>query len=91
MNKYSIEILAETPPRLFIGDSLAGGQVIAIKSNEPDFVSTSWLAQKTGLSKSTITDRLKSIAQGTGKFTYPRLVALQMLQGEKRKGRPRKN
>lgn len=25
MNRYSIEILSDTPPRLFIGDVVAGG------------------------------------------------------------------
>lgn len=92
MNKYSIEILADAPPRVFIGDSLAGGQVVAIKSNEPEFVSAKWLSEKTGLSKPTIIDRLRSIAQGSGKFTYPRMTALSILQsGEIKKGRPRKN
>lgn len=92
MNKYSIEILSDRPPQIFLGEMLAGGQVVAIKSDEPDFVSTAWLADKTGLSKSSITDKLKSIAQGSGKFVYPRLIALQMLQDRgKPKGRPRKN
>lgn len=93
MNRYSIEILSDAPPRLFIGDSVAGGQVVAIKSDEPDNVSASWLSDKTGLSKSTITAKLSSIAQGTeGKKFYPRLQALHLLGGDKtKKGRPRKN
>lgn len=92
MNKYSIEIVSETPPRLFIGDSIAGGKVVAIKSDEPEFVSTAWLANKTGLSKSTITDKLKTLAIGEGKFTYPRTQALQLLQhGTKQRGRKRVN
>lgn len=93
MNRYSIEILSDTPPRLFIGDVVAGGQVVAIKSDEPDTVSASWLSDKTGLSKSTITAKLATIAQGTdGKKMYSRLTALHLLSGDKgKKGRPRKN
>lgn len=93
MNRYSIEILSDAPPRLFIGDVVAGGQVVAIKSDEPDTVSASWLSEKTGLSKSTITAKLSSIAQGTdGKKMYARLQALHLLSGDKgKKGRPRKN
>lgn len=91
MNRYCIEILSDTPPRLFIGDSVAGGQVVAIKSDEPDTVSASWLSEKTGLSKSTITAKLASIAQGSGKKMYARQTALQMLGSTKqRMGRPRK-
>lgn len=92
MNRYSIEILSDTPPRLFVGDVVAGGQVVAIKSDEPDTVSASWLSDKTGLSKSTITAKLANIAQGTnGKKMYSRLQALTMLKNDKQKGRPRKN
>lgn len=93
MNRYCIEILADTPPRLFIGDVIAGGQVVAIKSDEPDYVSASWLHDKTGLSKSTITAKLATIAQGTdGKKMYARLQAIHLLSGNKsKKGRPRKN
>lgn len=93
MNRYCIEILSDTPPKLFIGDSVAGGQVVAIKSDEPDTVSASWLSEKTGLSKSTITAKLGTIAQGTdGKKMYARLPALHLLSGDKgKKGRPRKN
>lgn len=93
MNRYCIEILSDTPPRLFIGDVVAGGQVVAIKSDEPDTVSASWLSDKTGLSKSTITAKLSAIAQGTdGKKMYSRLQALHLLSGDKgKKGRPRKN
>lgn len=93
MNRYLIEITSEQPPRLAIGDNVAGGQVIGIKSNDPDVVSVTWLASRTGLSKSTILDKLAGIAQGTnGKKIYPRLQALQMLKDNKAKtGRPRKN
>lgn len=94
MNRYCIEILSDTPPRLFIGDVVAGGQVVAIKSDEPDTVSASWLSDKTGLSKSTITAKLANIAQGTnGKKMYSRLQALTILKNDKQKqkGRPRKN
>lgn len=92
MNRYSIEILSDTPPKLFIGDSVAGGQVVAIKSDEPDAVSASWLAEKTGLSKSTITAKLAEIGQGNGKKMYARQAALHILQDTKPKlGRPRKN
>ncbi|MDO4897598.1 MAG: hypothetical protein Q3971_09580 [Moraxella sp.] len=66
---------------------------MAIKSDEPDTVSASWLSDKTGLSKSTITTKLATIAQGTeGKKMYARLHALHLLSGDKgKKGRPRKN
>lgn len=92
MNKYTIEILAEKPPKLHLGELLAGGEVIGIKYDEPDFVTTAWLTKKTNLSRTTINERLKPIAQGTGKFTYPRLTALEMLKEKSRpRGRPRKN
>ena len=92
MNRYCIEIVSDMPPRLFIGDDIAGGRVVSIKSDEPDYVSTAWLAEKTGLSKSTITDKLKTLAIGNGKFTYPRSQALQLLQqGTKKRGRKRIN
>lgn len=94
MNRYCIEIIADSPPRLFVGDKIAGGQVVGVRSDEPDSVSASWLANKTGLSKSTITNKLTTIAQGgDGKRIYPRMQALQLLIDDKslRKGRPRKN
>lgn len=92
MQKYLIEIIAPTAPQLFIGDKIMGGEVIAIKSNEPEFVSAKWLADKTGLSKTTIVNKLRSIAQGDGKFMYPRLQALSLLQDDNlKRGRPRAN
>lgn len=92
MNKYCIEILASAPPRVYIGDNVAGGKVVAIKSDDPELVSTTWLSEKFGLSKSLIVRKLRPISQGNGKFLYPRDAAVQMLEDDKvKRGRPRKN
>ena len=94
MNKYSIEIVSDAPPRLFIGDSIAGGKVIAIKDDNPSLVTVSWLAERYGLSANTIGAKLSSIAQGTsGKRLYPRLQAMAILDSENQRkvGRKRKN
>lgn len=92
MNRYCIEIICDSPPKLLIGDTIAGGQVVGVRSDEPDSVSALWLSNKTGLSKSTITTKLAVIAQGSkGKRFYPRLQALAMLSDDTpKKGRPRK-
>lgn len=93
MQKYIIEIISPTPPQVHIGDKIVGGEIIAIKSNEPEFVSAKWLNEKTGLSKTTIVNKLRNIAQGSnGKFIYPRIQALALLQNDKvKRGRPRLN
>ena len=93
MNTYIIELQSDTPPRVFVGDSVAGGQVVAIKDTSPALVDTKWLISETGLSRSQINDKLRHIAQGTvGKRLYPRVQALQMLSKDRevKKGRPRK-
>lgn len=93
MNTYIIELQSDTPPRVFIGDSVAGGQVVAIKDNTPSLVDAKWLMNATGLSRGHINDKLRHIAQGTaGKRLYNRVQALTMLANDKetKKGRPRK-
>ena len=93
MNTYIIELQSDTPSRVFIGDSVAGGQVVAIKDNTPSLVDTKWLTNATGLSRTQINNKLRTIAQGTsGKRLYNRVQALTMLNNDKeqRKGRPRK-
>lgn len=91
--KYTIEILADTPPRLYLGDHLAGGHIVAIAcaNDEPDTVSASWLAKRLNISKSTVTSRCQAINQGTiGKALYPREQAITLLTSkEKKRGRPR--
>lgn len=91
--KYTIEILADTPPRLCLGDQLAGGQIVAIAcaNDEPDKVSATWLAKRLNISKSTVTNRCQTINQGTiGKALYDREQAITLLTSkEKRRGRPR--
>lgn len=91
--KYTIEIMADTPPRLCLGDILAGGQIVTIKcaNDEPDIVSATWLANRLNISKSTVTNRCQMLNQGTiGKALYPREQAITLLTTkEKRRGRPR--
>ena len=62
-NRYTIEIIADAPPRLCLGDKLAGGQIVGINcaNDEPDIVSAAWLADKLTLSKSTIVNRCINI------------------------------
>lgn len=94
MNRYCIEIVADVPPRVYIGDSIAGGKVVAIKDDSPQMVTTKWLVERYGLSANTIADKLSAIAQGTvGKRLYPRLQAIAILDGENQRkvGRKRKN
>lgn len=91
--RYTIEIVADAPPRLCLGDVLAGGQIVGIKSanDEPGHVGAKWLANYTGLSVSTITRKCASLNIGTdGKHSYPREQALALLnQRAARRGRPR--
>lgn len=93
--KYTIEILAEAPPRLCLGDVLAGGKIVTIKcaNDEPDAVSAAWLANRLNISKSTVTTRCQMLNMGTvGKGLYPREQAIALLTTkEKRRGRPRAN
>lgn len=92
MANYLIEIVADSPPQLFVGDKIKNGQVVAIKCNDPEFVSVAWLVEATGLSRQTIIDKLKGFESGSGKFIYQRATALSVLQNtKKRRGRPRKH
>lgn len=93
-NKYTIEIMADAPPRLCIGDDIAGGRVVAIASDQlPDIVSATWLADRFGISKGTVTRKLAQINIGTaGKHAYHREQAVLLLTDKNRKrGRPRVN
>ena len=51
-NRYTIEIIVDAPPRLCLGDVIAGGQIVGINcaNDEPDIVSAAWLADKLTLS-----------------------------------------
>lgn len=92
MANYLIEIVADTPPQLFVGDKIKNGQVVGIKCTDPEFVSVAWLIEKTNLSRQTIINKLKGLEQGDGKFIYNRAVAIDMLTSIKpRRGRPRKH
>lgn len=80
--RYTIEIIADAPPRLCLGDVIAGGQIVGINcaNDEPDIVSAAWLADKLTLSKSTIVNRCININIGTnGKHLYNREQAIALL------------
>ena len=94
MDKYSIEIISDSPPRIFVGDHIAGGKVVAIKDDNPPLVTMCWLTDRYSLSANTIAAKLESIAQGTtGKRLYPRQQAVAILNGDltRKLGRKRKN
>ena len=81
-NRYTIEIIADAPPRLCLGDVIAGDQIVGINcaNDEPDIVSAAWLADKLTLSKSTIVNRCININIGTnGKHLYNREQAIALL------------
>lgn len=93
-NEYTIKIRSIEPPKIFIGGSLAGGKVVSISDDMPDYVDVSWLSERYPIiSKETIRKRLELIKQGsTGKAIYDRVAACELLSGvKKRTGRPRKN
>ncbi len=93
--KYTIEIVSDIPPRLFLGDTIAGGKITAIKcaNDEPQFVSAKYLAEKLGIHRSTVTNKCREINKGTeGKAIYDREQAIILLTAPTRKrGRKRKN
>lgn len=93
--KYIIEIIADAPPKLCLGDALAGGQIVGIAcaNDEPDIVSAAWLTDKLTLSKSTIVNRCANINIGTdGKHLYRREQAIALLTtSAPKRGRRRAN
>ena len=93
-NEYTIKIRSLQPPKIFIGGSLAGGKVVSISDDMPDYVDVAWLSERYPIiSKETIRKRLELIKQGTtGKAIYDRVAACELLSNAtKRTGRPRKN
>lgn len=93
-NEYTIKIRSHEPPKIFIGGSLAGGKVVSISDDMPDYVDVAWLSERyPAFSKQTIRAKLEVIKQGsTGKSIYDRVAACELLSGvKKRTGRPRKN
>ena len=93
-NEYTIKIRSQQPPKIFIGGSLAGGEVVSISNDMPNYVDVAWLSERyQSISKETIRKRLELINQGTtGKAVYDRVAACGLLSGvKKRTGRPRKN
>lgn len=92
---YTIQIVADAPPKICLGDTLAGGHVISIAcaNDAPDIVSAAWLAQHLTLSKSTVVKRCVDINIGThGKHLYNREQAIALLTTKlAKRGRPRAN
>lgn len=92
--EYLIRIRSDQPPRVFLGDNVAGGEVVAVVDDNPVMVDIAWLLLRfPAMSRDTIRARLADIKQGTGKkCMYDRVQAMSLLAAKpKRRGRPRKN
>lgn len=93
MVEYVITLEADRPPEILLGQTLFGGKVTALNLGKRKLVSASELAEKYGLSSTTVRTKLATINQGTcGKHLYDPELADVMLQKSKRlRGRQRKN
>ena len=65
MSKYTVVIDSDKPPQIYLGDILAGGKVIELKSEElPNRVTAAWLAERFNLSRKTIIDKVGIFNKG---------------------------
>ena len=88
LQKYVIEVEADTPPTVLLGQNLFGGRVTALKIESfPKLVPISWIIERYSFAKSTIIKKLEGHNQGTeGKHLYdPKIVDLVLKASEKSK------
>lgn len=88
LQKYVIEVEADVPPTVLLGQSLFGGKVTALKIESfPKLVPISWIIERYGFAKTTIIKKLEGHNQGTdGKHLYdPKTVDLVLRASEKSK------
>lgn len=85
MAEYVITLEADRPPEILLGQTLFGGKVTALNLGKKKLVSASELAQKYGLSATTVREKLNAINQGTsGKHLYDPDLADELLKTKKR-------
>ena len=93
--KYIITIESESPPKIFLGDSIQGATVIALEKEQyPDLVDLAWLTKRFPLSRHTLSEKLELFnLGGEGKKLYDPNVVIPFLKTDFkiRRGRPRKN
>ena len=90
--KYTINIEADSPPQVMLGQNIGGGIVKELKEVEMELVSAAKLAEKYNISTTTIRERLASINQGTqGKGLYNPRLAHGILTTKNNRGSPRAN
>lgn len=73
MNKYIVIVESETPPKLFLHDTIPNvGKVVELKAEElPNRVTAAWLMERFNLSRKTIVDHLRPFNKGRdGKHLY---------------------
>lgn len=65
--RYTVTIESDTPPKLYLGENIAGGTVVALSAeSKPKLVDVTWLCGRyTGLSRDRITEIVRSINKGT--------------------------
>ncbi|MBJ9903644.1 HTH domain-containing protein [Acinetobacter bereziniae] len=86
MAEYVITLEADRPPEILLGQNIFGGKVTALNLSKKKLVSASELAQKYGLSATTVREKLNSINQGTsGKHLYDPDLADVLLKTTKRR------
>lgn len=94
-HKYIITVESETPPRIYLGDSIYGATVIALEKEQyPDLVDLAWLTKCFPLSRSVLSQKLELFNLGSeGKKLYDPNVVIPFLKTDlkRRIGRPRKN
>ncbi|MDV2439695.1 hypothetical protein QR665_09455 [Acinetobacter gerneri] len=79
--KYIITVESDTPPKVMLGQSIFGGEVVGLTMEKiPTLVSVAWLVEKYGMTKATIIKRLDGFNQGSdGKFMYDSKTAIAIL------------
>ncbi len=86
-----ITVEADRAPEILLGQKLFGGKVTALNLGKRKLVSASELAEKYGLSNTTVRTKLATINQGTcGKHLYDPELADAMLSKTSRTHRRRK-
>jgi hypothetical protein len=94
-HKYIITVESETPPKIFLGDSIHGATVIALETEQyPDLVDLAWLTKRFPLSREMLSQKLELFnVGGNSKKLYDPNIVVPFLKTDltHRIGRPRKN